>query len=111
MPQPAFRTQLQAIEARIALLRQTEGDALADWLYLVHHVHVDPDTGEETIHHCQMVDHLGNLYVVEHVDLADGEVAHALIGLAPDQTVYWSNEEAIADGQEIPCANRQLASE
>lgn len=96
------------IEARLLLLEAEEGPGLPDWAYLVHHVHSDPDTGEETIHHCPMMDHLGNLYVVEHVVGKDGETYHAVTGLMADQDVYWSDEEALADGRTVPCADRQL---
>ncbi len=94
--------------AKIKTLEEEEGPGLDDWLYLIHHVHVDPDTGKEIIHHCNLVDHLGNLYEVGHVINEDGEISHGVLGLVEDQDVYWSNEEAEADGQEIPCANRQL---
>lgn len=95
-------------QKKIKALEEEEGPGLEDWLYLIHHVHVDPETGEEIIHHCPMVDHLGNLYQVEHIIDENGEVRHCLTGLMPDQEVYWSDEEAEADGQEVPCANRQL---
>jgi len=84
---------------------------LADWLYLIHHVHTDDNTGEEELHHCFLVDHLGNLYTIDHIIDDDGVVYHALVGLAEDQEVFWSNEEAIDAGETIPCANRQLPSE
>lgn len=98
----------QKVEARLKKLEDEEGPGLEDWLYLLHHVHVDPETGEEIMHHCPLVDHLGNLYVVEHITDEKGETKHCLVGLQEDQDVYWSDEEAEADGQEVPCANRQL---
>ena len=81
-----------------------------DWEYLIHHIHKDPKTGKEEIHHCPLVDHLGNLYEIDHIKDSKGEFRHLIIGLKEekDQEVYWSEEEAKADGQEIPCANRQL---
>ena len=79
-----------------------------DWEYLIHHIHKDPETGEEEIHHCFLVDHLGNLFEIGHVKDEKGDFKHYLIGLKEDQDVYWSDEEAEADGETIPCANRQL---
>lgn len=79
-----------------------------DWEYLIHHIHKDPDTGKEEIHHCLLVDHLGNLFEIDHVEDSKGKFRHCITGLKEDQEVYWSDEEAEADGQEIPCANRQL---
>ena len=92
--------KLQKLLAHLKDTNQTE-----DWLYLIHHMH--PDDEIEEVHHCPMIDHLGNLYVVEHIEV-DGEIIHALTGLVDDQDVYWSDEEAKEDGQEVPCANRQL---
>lgn len=96
-------------ERRLHKFQSEEGDGLEDWLYLIHHMHEDPDGGEEIIHHCPMIDHLGNLYQVKHIIDENGEVCHCLVGLIEEQDVYWSDEEAEADGKEVPCANRQLA--
>lgn len=98
----------ERIEALIKKLKAEEGPGLEDWEYLVHHIHQDPKSGKEELHHCPMLDHLGNLYVVEHMKDNKGKFRHCLIGLGEDQEIYWSDEEAMADGQEIPCANRQL---
>lgn len=101
---PELRKRAQAL---IKALEEEEGEALEDWLYLIHHVHVT-ETGEEILHHCRLVDHLGNLYEIEHIEDKNGETKHYIKGLVADQDVYWSDEEAEADGQEVPCANRQL---
>ena len=85
-----------------------EGPAMEDWEYLIHHIHVDEDTGEEIIHHCPMLDHLGNLYSVEHLEGEDGEFYHILSGLMEDQEVIWSDEQAEEDGFTVPCPDRQL---
>ena len=89
-------------------LKKEDGVPLEDWLYLVHHVHSDEETGKETLHHCFMLDHLGNLYGVEHIKGKVGKIYHCLVGLKEDQDVYWSELEAIADGNKVPCADRQL---
>jgi len=81
---------------------------LEDWEYLIHHIHKDPKTGKEILHHCPLVDHLGNLYLVDHVKGADGKFKHCLIGLIENQEVYWSDEEAVEAKEIVPCANRQL---
>lgn len=102
--------QLKAYAERlIARLSEEEGPGIEDWLYLIHHLHENPDGGPEIVHHCPLVDHLGNLYQVEHIFDSEGKIRHCVVGLIPDQDVYWSDEEAEADGQEVPCANRQLA--
>lgn len=98
----------ERVESFLNRLKAEEGEGLEDWEYLIHHIHVDGDTGEEIIHHCFMVDHLGNLYEINHIKGDDGKIHHCLTGLKDDQDIYWSNEEAIADGETIPCANRQL---
>ena len=81
---------------------------LEEWEYLIHHIHKDLKTGKEFIHHCFLTDHLGNLYLIDHIKGKDNEFKHCVIGLVEDQEVYWSNEEAEEDKQTIPCANRQL---
>ena len=88
------------------LLKQLkETDQLEDWLYLIHHLHPDDET--EEVHHCPMIDHLGNLYKVEHMEI-DGKAVHVITGLIEEQDVFWSDEEARAAGEGVPCANRQL---
>lgn len=89
-------------------INEEEGPGLEEWLYLLHHIHVDPESGNEILHHCNLVDHLGNLFEIGHMKDENGDTQHCLKGLVEDQDVYWSEEEAIADGQTIPCANRQL---
>jgi len=71
---------IERIKYRIKKFKETEGDGLEDWLYLIHHLHEQK------------------------------EIQHCLKGLVEDQDVYWSNEEAEADGETVPCANRQLES-
>jgi len=98
---------IQSHEKLIRILRE-ENIGFEDWEYLIHHIHKDKTTGAEEVHHCFMVDHLGNLYKIGHIKDINGDFKHCLIGLEEDQDVYWSDEEAEADGQTIPCANRQL---
>ena len=90
-----------------ALKRENLNDQLEDWLYLIHHIHIDDD-GNEVLHHCKLVDHLGNLFDIGHIKDENDKIQHYLVGLTEEQEVYWSNEEAIAAGETIPCANRQL---
>ena len=102
-----LNSKTQTHENLIRALKR-ENSNFEDWEYLIHHIHKDKKTGKEEVHHCFMVDHLGNLYEIAHAKGADGEFKHCLIGLIEDQDVYWSDEEAEADGEKIPCANRQL---
>jgi len=81
---------------------------LEDWEYLIHHIHKDPKTGKEIIHHCPLVDHLGNLYLIDHIKAKDNKFKHCVIGMVEDQEVYWSDEEAVEAKETVPCANRQL---
>jgi|GEM_PF-3894804 len=81
---------------------------LEDWEYLIHHIHKDPKTGKELIHHCPLVDHLGNLYSIDHVQAKNGSFKHFIVGLVGDQEVLWTDEEAEEIKESIPCANRQL---
>jgi hypothetical protein len=83
-----------------------EGQPLEDWAYLIHHVHVDGKS--EKLHHCQLLDHLGNFYEIEHIIDKQGNTRHAIKGLAEQKTIYWSDEDARDDKQQVPCANRQL---
>ena len=78
---------------------------LEEWEYLIHHVEVDKD--KEILHHCFMLDHLGNLYETEHID-DGGKIRHVLKGLASDQEVLWSNQDAEEAGYDVPCSDRQL---
>jgi len=84
-----------------------DGPALEDWAFLLHHIHIDDD-GEEVIHHCPMLDHLGNKFELGHMKDEDGKIHHALIGLLEDQEVLWSDREAEEEGHDIPCPDRQL---
>lgn len=101
--------KLQRLLDHLRAEEEESGEPMEDWCYLIHHLHTEGD--EEVVHHCNLVDHLGNLYQIEHVEAADGTVVHAIVGLVEDQDVYWSDEEAEADGQAIPCANRQLEND
>jgi hypothetical protein len=89
-------------------LMMEEAPPLPDWQYLIHHIHAEDKRNDEEIHHCPMLDHLGNKYQVEHITGKDGKVYHCLVGLMDDQKVYWSDNDAIEDKQKIPCADRQL---
>lgn len=86
------------------------GEPMDDWAYLVHHAHVDSETGKEVLHHCFMLDHLGNKYEVKHMIGKDSKFYHVIVGLQPEQEVYWSDEDAREGGEKVPCANRQLES-
>ncbi len=81
-----------------------EKRTLSDYEYLLHHVAVD-GAGEEQVHHCFVLDHLGNLFTQGHLLVKDGKVYvdgkevkdgifHIVAGLEAKQQVAWSNEEA-----------------
>ena len=88
--------------------KSAELSALDDWLYLIHHIHVDDDSKKEILHHCRVVDHLGNLYNIEHIIDCDGNTQHCLVGLIDGQDIFWSDEDANEQNIKIPCSNRQL---
>ncbi len=85
---------------------EQSGEPIEDWEYLIHHIEVVE--GEEELHHCYMLDHLGNKYETGHIMDEEGKQRHCIIGLAEDQDVYWSDTEAIEAGETIPCPARQL---
>ncbi len=84
-----------------------QGEPIEDWEYLIHHIEVVEE--EEELHHCFMLDHLGNKYEVGHLIDEDGKQRHVLLGLAEDQDVFWSDEEAEVAGETIPCPARQIS--
>jgi hypothetical protein len=83
-----------------------DGPPLEDWEYLLHHIH--EDKGKEVIHHCQLMDHLGNLYELDHMEDKKGRTFHAITGVVEDQKVIWNDEEAKENGLKTPCPGRQL---
>ena len=79
--------------------------AMKDFEYLLHHIDVDDDSGEEEIHHCLVYDHIANMFEQGHLVIKNGKayldgkrvsdkVFHVLKGLEPSQETAWSNEEA-----------------
>ena len=106
---PVIQMHKQDIERLQNILSTNQEDAvLEEWEYLIHHIHVDGETGDEEIHHCVLVDHLGNLYLIGHADEGDVGQRHIVIGLVEDQEVFYSDEEAEENGFEVPCSGRQL---
>lgn len=83
-------------------------DDMEDWEYLLHHMHLDTEEETDEVHHCPLLDHLGNKYAIEHVTDVDGLVRHCIVGVMDGQEVLWSDKEAEDAGYEIPCAHRQL---
>jgi len=107
-----INVDLEELEKRInrlIKLLEEENPEIEDWEYLLHRIYIS-DTGSEEIYHCPVMDHLGNLYKVEHLEGEGGKYFHCITGLEEDQVVYWSDEEAMADGNKVPCADRQLES-
>lgn len=94
-----------AIERQHRFQRE-DGPPLEDWEYLLHHIH--EKDGKEIIHHCKLVDHLGNLYLIDHIENKKGQIIHAIIGVDDKQEIIWSDEEAKEIGLEVPCPGRQL---
>lgn len=90
----------------IRKFKSEHGEPIEDWAYLIHHIEIID--GEEELHHCLMLDHLGNKYETGHITDNEGKLQHCILGLAEDQKVYWSDQEAIDDGYTIPCPDRQL---
>jgi hypothetical protein len=85
------------------------GEGIEDWEYLLHHMHVNDIPGEEEeVHHCPMLDHLGNKYKVEHIIGEDGKPYHCIMGLEENQEVLRSDDAAKEGGHSVPCANRQI---
>jgi len=81
-------------------------DSIEDWEYLIHHIEIV--NGIEELHHCFLLDHLGNKYEIDHVIDKKSKHRHCIVGLVENQDVYWSDQEAIEDGEIIPCPGRQL---
>jgi len=81
-------------------------DQIEDWEYLIHHIEVIG--GVEELHHCFLLDHLGNKYEIGHLMDREGKLRHCILGLVEGQDVYWSDQEAREDGQTVPCPARQL---
>jgi|GEM_PF-5604204 len=94
------------VEKLIALVNTDHGEPIEDWEYLIHHIEVV--NGVEELHHCFMLDHLGNKYEIDHLIDSTGKQRHVILGLIEDQDVYWSDQEAIEDGETVPCSARQL---
>lgn len=83
---------------------------LKGYEYLLHHLH--PESGKaglEELHHCNLFDHICNLYTQEHLVVKDGKAYiagkaakdgtyHIISGLEPTQDVNWSDEEATEKG-------------
>ncbi len=100
------------LKARTHDILAEEGEPIEDWMYLVHHVNADPNTGKEILRHCFLLDHLGNKYAMAHIAGKDGKYYHAIVGLHPENDiVFWSDEEAEAHGEKVPAANRQMESQ
>ncbi|MBU1621735.1 MAG: hypothetical protein KJ604_19955, partial [Gammaproteobacteria bacterium] len=95
------------VKRTLAILAETH-PGLPDWAYLIHHLH-DHGTDIESVEHCVLLDHLGNLFQVEHLE-AEGTTHHVVTGLLDEQDVFWSDEEAKEAGESVPCASRQLPS-
>ena len=74
-------------------IRQDEqGEPLEDFEFLTHHI--ETIDGDEEIHHCFFLDHIGNLFTQGHLVIEDGVVTidgavvedgvfHVLTGLEP----------------------------
>jgi len=80
-------------------------ESLETFEYLIHHIAVEGD--KETIHHCYLYDHIGNLYEQSHLWIEKGKIYldgkeikeghyHVIKGLEETQEVAWSEEEAAA---------------
>ena len=77
---------------------------LSDYEYLLHHI--EGEEGKEEVHHCFVLDHIGNLFEQGHLIINSngeayykgqkvvGRVFHIIAGLEPTQDVCWSNTEA-----------------
>jgi len=102
----SFENTQKTIEKLITYVDAGHGEPIEDWEYLIHHVEVVE--GEEELHHCFLLDHLGNKYEIDHITDEEGDQRHYIVGLVEDQDVYWSDQEAIEDGQDVPCPARQL---
>lgn len=72
--------------------------------YLLHHVTSDEE-GNESLHHCYVYDHIGNMFIQGHMVVRDGKIFldgkkvkngtyHVLKGLEPTQDVAWGDDQA-----------------
>ena len=64
------------IEKFIILVNEEHGEPIEDWEYLIHHIEVID--GEEELHHCFVLDHLGNKYETGHVIDENGKLRHCI---------------------------------
>lgn len=92
------------INEEIQKLRE---DTIKDFEYLIHHI--DRKHGKEVVHHCRLYDHIGNMFIQDHLiiknniarlnnkKLSDGTF-HVITGLEPIQEVCWSDSEAEVAG-------------
>lgn len=109
--QAAMDSELKLSEKKILEISKkistkiTEVLCLDDYEYLLHHVEVDKQ-GKESLHHCHVYDHIGNLFEQQHLVIRKGKVYvdnreikkgvfHIISGLENHQEVAWSDEMAI----------------
>ena len=95
------------IKAQTEKINKALEENLETFEYLIHHVAIEGD--EEIVHHCNMYDHIGNLFEQAHLWIDKGKVYldgkeikeghyHVIKGLEPKQEVAWSEEEATDAG-------------
>ncbi len=76
---------------------------IKDFEYLLHHIVIDEETGDEKVHHCYVLDHKANLFEQEHLEVKDGKAFingeeikeghfHIIKGLEPTQEVVWGQQ-------------------
>jgi len=66
--------------------------ALEEWEYLIHHIEIT-DGSKEEVHHCRILDHIANMFVIKHL-VVGKKVYHIIEGLEPTQEVVWSDTDA-----------------
>lgn len=99
-------TRLKSVNFKIESSKEKQ---IEDFEYLLHHIAVDEETGEEEVHHCYIFDHKANLFEQNHLEVKDGKAFvngkqikeghfHIIEGLEPKQEVAWSDEDAKAVG-------------
>lgn len=100
---------LNILEVANFKLIDTKEKQIEDFEYLLHHIAVDEETGNEEVHHCYIFDHKANLFEQNHLEIKKGKAFidgkqikeghfHIIEGLEPTQDIVWSDENAIAAG-------------
>ncbi len=100
-----IKTLLKQLQVANFRTLESKEKQIEDFEYLLHHIVVDEESGDEEIHHCFLFDHMANLFEQSHLEIRDGKTFingkqvkkghfHIIDGLEPKQEIAWSDEQA-----------------